>query len=111
MEITLTTKHGQLSDSIQQKIKEKAQRLPRFFDRTTGIDVLIDLEHEDKPKVEIRVSAEETNDFFATDSGSNVVVATDSVLQKLEQQLRKHKEKLTGHRGKSVKHIDLSQDE
>jgi ribosome-associated translation inhibitor RaiA len=29
----------------------------------------------------------------------------DSAMSKVEQQLRKHKEKLTGHKASSVKHI------
>ena len=111
MEISISAKHGQISDSIQDTIRQKVQKLPRFFDRTTGIDVKVDLENSDSPKVEIRVSAEETNDFFAADKGSNVINALDRVVQKLEQQLRKHKEKLTGHRGKATKHWDVMNDD
>ena len=110
MEVNISAKHGQINDSTQETIRQKVQKLPRFFDRTTGIDVKVDLENSDKPKVEIRISAEETNDFFAADVGSNVITALDSVVQKLEQQLRKHKEKLTGHRGKAAKHMDISND-
>ena len=84
-------------------MKAKVAKLPRFFDRTTGIQVLADLEHSGKPKVEIIVSAEETNDFFASDVGSNVIVALDSAIAKIEQQLKKHKEKLISHRGRNHK--------
>lgn len=105
MEIKLNAKNGELSDSVQATMKAKVAKLPRFFDRTTGIQVLADLKNSDSPKVEIIVSAEETNDFFASDTGSNVIVALDSTISKIEQQLRKHKEKLTGHRGRD--HKDL----
>jgi putative sigma-54 modulation protein len=81
-------------------VREKVGRLPRFFDRTTGIDVIVDLEPA-APQVEVRVSAEETNDFFAADQGANVFAALDRVVQKLEQQLNRHKEKLTGRRGRN----------
>jgi putative sigma-54 modulation protein len=107
VEISISTKHGHLNDTIQQTIRDKVQRLPRFFDRTTSIHVIVDLEHAESPLVELRVTAEETNDFFAADHGNNVLVALDSVVQKLEQQMRKHKEKLTGHnRGRSNKHLE-----
>ena len=111
MKISVSAKHGQLSESVQQTIRQKVQKLPRFFDRTTGIDVIVDLEHEDTPTVEVKVSAEETDDFFAADRSSNVIAALDSVLHKLERQLRKHKEKLTDHRNKAQKHVDLTTDE
>jgi len=61
--------------------------------------VLIDLANSDNPKVELKVTAEETDDFFASDTAGNVLAALDSVIHKLERQLRKHKEKLTDHRG------------
>ncbi len=71
---------------------------------------MVDLENTQSPKVEVKVSAEETNDFFAADTGSNVLTAVESVVRKLETQLRKHKEKLTGHRGKSHKNVDTDRE-
>lgn len=101
MEIKVNARNGQLPEAVQDTIHAKVSKLPRFFDRTTGINVIVDLKHTDNPKVEVLVSAEETDDFFAADTGSNVIVALDSVVDKIERQLRKHKEKLTEHRGRS----------
>lgn len=97
MEVKIAVRNGELSDSIQDKIRQKLSKLPRFFDRITGIQVIADMKH-DEPKVEAIVSAEQVADFFASDSGSNVLVAVDRVCSKIEQQVRKHKEKLTEHR-------------
>ena len=80
MRISISAKHGPLSESVQQTIHQKVEKLPRYFDRTTGAEVLVDLKNADQPKVEIKVSAEETNDFFAADSATNVLAALDSVL-------------------------------
>lgn len=99
MKVQLTVKHGQLSDEIQETMKQKVARLPRFFERTTAVHILADLQQESSPEVELVVSAEETSDFVAKASGSNVVVALDQVIGKIEQQLRKHKDKITHHRG------------
>jgi putative sigma-54 modulation protein len=103
VEIKITARHGQLSNEIQETMKAKVSKLPKFFDRTTAIQVLADLKHTESPKVEIIVSAEETNDFFASDTGSNVMVALDSTVAKIEQQLKKHKEKLISHRSRDHK--------
>ena len=104
MEIKVTARHGQISDDIQETMKAKVAKLPKFFDRTTGIQVLADLKHSDNPKIEIIVSAEETNDFFASDTGTNVLVALDGAVSKIEQQLKKHNEKLkTGNRTRDHK--------
>ena len=98
MEILFTARHGQVSESAQDTIKNKVAKLPRFFDRLTGIQVIADLINTDSPKVEIIASAEHANDFLASDTGTNVVTALDSAMAKMEQQLKKHKEKLTAHR-------------
>ena len=60
------------------------------------------MQHSDSPKVEVIVSAEEVNDFFASGTGGNIIAAVDNVMDKLESQLRKHKEKLKGHRAREV---------
>ncbi|MEM7785431.1 MAG: ribosome-associated translation inhibitor RaiA [Planctomycetota bacterium] len=106
MEIKVTARHGEISESVQETMKSKAAKLPRFFDRMTRIEMIADLEHIDNPKVEIIVSAEETNDFFASDTGNNVVVALDSAISKVEQQIKKHKEKLLGNRNRDHKMPD-----
>lgn len=106
VEIKVTAKNGQISEAIQETIKAKVAKLPKFFARTTAIQVIADLKHSERPKVEIIVSAEETNDFFASDSGSNVIVALDSTIAKIEQQMKKHKEKLVSHRNRDHKIVE-----
>jgi putative sigma-54 modulation protein len=99
LETNITVRNGKLSDEIQETINQKVSKLPRFFDRTTAIQVVADMRHSDTPKVEIIVSAEESNDFVASDTGTNVLSAVESAIQKMEIQLKKHKEKIKGHRG------------
>lgn len=97
MDIRVVVRHGQVPSDVQQTITQKVARLPRFFDRSTAIEVICDLEHVQKPTVEVRISAEERDDFFASDSASNVLAALDRVIEKIESQMRRHKEKLTEH--------------
>ena len=104
MNISISARDGQLPDSVQQTIRQKVERLPRFFERTTRIDVVVELKHPDNPTVECKLRAEETDDFYAADSGNNVISALDKVVRKIEQQLKKHKEKLTDHRGARAQH-------
>lgn len=100
MQISISARHGQLGAGVQDRISEKVEKLCRYFDRVTGIQVTVDLEHEDAPTVELRVSAEHSGEFVATADGANVFAALDGAVHKLEQQLRKHKERrITDHRG------------
>ena len=93
MQVNISARHGNLSTATQDKITEKVEKLNRFFDRLTAIQVTIDLKDRESPDVEVRASAEHTKDFIAS-TGGELFAALDSVVHKLEQQLRKHKEKL-----------------
>ena len=111
MELSISTKNGEIPESVQKTIEQKVRKLPKFFDRTTGIEVLIDLVNGQEPRAEIKVSAEETDDFFANDTGGNVITAVEKVVEKLERQLRKHKEKITNHRAKPAAQTEADSDD
>ena len=106
MQISISARHGDLSPKSQERIEEKVQKLSRFFDRLTAVQVTADLENRDALSVEVRASAEHTEDFIATDQSNELMSALDSALHKVERQLRKHKEKLTGHRQTGIKRIE-----
>jgi len=59
---------------------------------------MVDLKNEDAPAVEAEVSLEYTGDLMAASEADNVMSAVDQVQHKLEQQLRRHKQKRTAHR-------------
>jgi putative sigma-54 modulation protein len=86
-----------LSDASREKITAKVERLSRLFDRLLSIEVTVDLADEQKPAVDVRVSAEHKHDFVATETASSLMAALDGVIHKLEQQLRKYKEKVQNH--------------
>ncbi len=108
MQINISARHGDLSSDTREKITEKVEKLPRFYDRLTAIHVTADLEHRDAPTVEVRASGEHAEDFVATDTSTSVLAALDAVIHKIERQLRRHKEKLKlqGHRVQGHKHIE-----
>lgn len=106
MQVNISARHGQLSPETQEKISQKVEKLRRFFDRVTAIDATVDLEHHESPSVELRLSVERTDYFVATETASNVIAAVDGAIQKIEQQLRKHKEKRRGHKAPGLKRVE-----
>ncbi len=97
MQVEISARHGQLGDATKEKIKAKVERLSRLFDRLQTISVTVDLEKEQAPRVEVLIVAEHTHNFVASDTSLSVLAALDGVIHKLEQQLRKYKEKLQEH--------------
>ena len=97
MQIKISARHGHLSEATQDFIREKASKLTHFFQRLMMIEVIVDLQEEDK-KVEFLVSAEHKHDFVASESHKEVLAAVDLCLDKLERQVRKYKERIMDHR-------------
>lgn len=106
MQINISARHGHLSPATQEKITEKVEKLKRFNERMTSIQVTVDLEHRDSPSVEIRVTAEHSEESVATASADNALAALDVAMNKVEGQLRKHRDKQTGHRVPGHKHLE-----
>jgi putative sigma-54 modulation protein len=88
-------------------IRERLEKLTRLYDRISAIETIIDLEHRDKPTVDLKISAKK-HDFVAVAQAENLPAALDAVVDKMEQQLRKHKEKvqdrhrLAGHQDEEI---------
>jgi putative sigma-54 modulation protein len=100
VQIKISTRHGHVSEQTQAAITTKVERLTRLFDRITAIEVTIDLEHRETPTCDLRVSAKHKHDLVATDRADNLMATIDNVVEKMEQQLRKYKQKVQDrHRG------------
>ena len=101
MQINISTRHGEISDATKEKIIQKVEKLQRFFDRLTSLDLTVDLDKADEPSIEVTITSEKRNDFVARYQSGDLFGSVDQVVAKLEQQIKKHKEKLK-ERGKNV---------
>lgn len=109
MQVNISTRHGHLSDKTCEKVVQKAERLTRVFERVTSISVTVDLDDQEKPRVDINVSAEHKRDFVASHQSSSLMGSVDVVLQKVEHQLRKYKEKIQQrHRDPGLRRQDTT---
>ncbi len=106
MQVNISTRHGNLSSETQEKIREKVEKLRRLFDRVTAIDVTANMEHRESPSLELRVSVEHADDFVATETSTSVAAALDGVIHKVEQQLRKYKDKRRDRRSQSLGRVE-----
>ncbi|KAA5541134.1 ribosome-associated translation inhibitor RaiA [Roseiconus nitratireducens] len=106
MQVSVSARHGSLQPGDQELIEEKAVKLRRLYDRVNAIEVTVDLEHTEKPVVEIQVSMEHADGCVATAESNTVIAAMDMAIPKVEQQLRRIKQKKTGHRATGHKHIE-----
>jgi len=103
VQINVSARHGHLSRASQSKISAKVSRLQRYFDRLTALDVTVDLENHNLALVEIIAKAEHFHDMVSHETSADLWRSVDGAVQKLEQQLRKHKEKVRDH-----KHVETA---
>jgi putative sigma-54 modulation protein len=97
VEIKISARHGHLNEDTQQHIRGKAEKLLHYFQRIMMIEITVDAKDGDK-MVEFLVSAEHKHDFVASAHHKDLLAAVDLVLDKLEAQIRKYKEKVQDHR-------------
>jgi putative sigma-54 modulation protein len=97
VQIKISARHGHLSDATQQFIRDKADKLNRLFPRLTMIEVTVDLQ-EGMKTVEFVVQAEHKHDLVAREAAGDILPAVDLAMAKIEQQLRRYKEKIQDRR-------------
>jgi len=96
LNIDITVRHADLPPALKDYALEKAQKLVRFYDRITSLHVIIDLESP-QHVVEMEASVGRGVRLVAKDAHEDMYAAVDLVLDKLEGQVRKYKEKLSDH--------------
>jgi len=98
VQIEISTRHGSLGPEQQSYLRDKAEKLLKYFGRLMAIEVAVDhIKHA--WQVEIRVSAEHKHDFFASEEGVTPEAAMDQCVHKIENQLRRYKERVQNHKG------------
>lgn len=95
MQLSITGHHMDVTPALRSYIENKFQRLERHFDNMTNIHVILNVEKErQKAVATIQVSR---GTLFADSEHEDMYAAIDDLLDKLDRQLKKHKEKLTNH--------------
>jgi len=100
MQISLTGHHIDLTDSLRAYVDQKFERLERHFDHVTNVHVILSVEKlAQKAEANMHVSGAE---IFADSTHEDMYAAIDSLIDKLDRQLIKHKEKMQSKRGKAA---------
>ena len=97
VQVAITCRHGNIKPDVNEYITRKSEKLLTYFERVTAIQVTVDFGGE-RVETEILVDAEHKHNLVSRDVGEDVLATFDGALQKMEQQLRKYKEKLQDHR-------------
>ncbi|MEO8224263.1 MAG: ribosome-associated translation inhibitor RaiA [Gammaproteobacteria bacterium] len=95
MQLNITGHHVDITPSMREYVESKLSRLERHFDHVTVVHCILTVD-------KLRHCSEATvnlagGQVFAEATEENMYAAIDSMVGKLDRQVRKHKEKLTDH--------------
>ena len=92
MQIQVTGRHVEITDDVRDYVRDKVAKLPRFYDRIHEVEVVLDHESE-QFTAEMIVRAGREHTFVARETGPDTFALIDLVIEKLERQLTRQKEK------------------
>lgn len=95
MQLEITGHHLEVTESMDLYIREKADRLKRHFDKVLKIHFILEVEKQ-RHKAEATFHAN-GNHLFADAYADDMYAAIDALIDKLDRQIVKHKEKLKSH--------------
>ncbi len=96
MNLNLTGRHLEITPAIRDHVTSKLDKVKRHFDNVIDINVILSVDKlVQKAEGTVHVSGK---NIFAETEDSNLYVAIDALVDSLDRQVLKHKEKHTARR-------------
>ena len=103
MHINITGHHIEVTPALRAYATEKLQRISRHFDHVISIDVILKVENHFKYAEGKINAAGVPKVLFAQESSDDMYAAIDGLADKLDKQVRRHKDKIRGHHASAAK--------
>jgi len=97
MQVAVTCRHGSIKPEVREYITRKSEKLVRYLDQVSEIDVTIEFEGP-RVNVEMLVEIDGYHTIVAHVEGEDTGATFDKTLHKMEQQVHRYKEKKREHR-------------
>jgi putative sigma-54 modulation protein len=111
MNLTISGHHLEVTPSLKEYVLTKLDRVTRHFDQVLDINVLLSVEKlkekERRQKAEITLHAK-GKDIFVEYAHEDLYAAIDQVMDMLDRQVCRHKDRLQKHHHASAKRTDAS---
>ncbi len=95
MKTDISGQHIEITDSLREYVNSKMERVERHFDLVSSAHVVLSVEKQrNKAEATLQLKG---NKIFADSVDEDMYAAIDSLTDKLDRQVKKHKEKITDH--------------
>lgn len=95
MQVQISGHHVDVTDALREYIGKKMTRIDRHFDQVIDVHVVLEVQKQ-RQKAEGTVHLAGAN-LHAETEHDDMYAAIDLMVDKLDRQVRKHKEKTTDH--------------
>lgn len=100
MNLTISGHHLDVTPALRSYVTSKLERITRHFDQVVDVKVLLTVENqkekEKRQRAECNVHVK-GSDLFAESAHSDLYAAVDELVDKLDRQVVRHKDRLQNH--------------
>jgi putative sigma-54 modulation protein len=108
MNMTISGHHLEVTPALRTYVMSKLDRITRHFDQVVDVKVLLTVEKQkekhnrQRAECNIRVKG---NDMFAESSHADLYAAVDDLVDKLDRQVGRHKDRIQNHQHEPSKRL------
>ena len=108
MNLTISGHHLEVTPALRSYVTGKLDRITRHFDQVVDVKVLLSIENqtekERRQKAECNIHVK-GSDMFAESANADMYAAVDELVDKLDRQVVRHKDRLQDHHHESAKRL------
>lgn len=94
MRIEVTGRHLELTAPIEQYVREKCDRLPKFYNGVLQVSVVLEHVEHNEFEASVMVDVVKHGNFVGASRGQQLYSCVDEAVEKVVRQLTDYKEKL-----------------
>jgi putative sigma-54 modulation protein len=108
MNLTISGHHLEVTPALRNYVTTKLDRITRHFDQVVDIKVLLTVvkqkEKERRQRAECKIHVK-GNDMFAVSAHEDLYAALDELVDKLDRQVGRHKDRMQDHHHETAKRV------
>ena len=106
MNLTISGHHLEVTPALRGYVTQKLDRIMRHFEQVVDVRVLLSVEKkkekEERQRAECNIHVK-GNDLFAESASQDLYAAVDDLVDKLDRQVVRHKDRIQDHQHPSTK--------
>lgn len=108
MNLTISGHHLEVTPALRSYVTTKLDRINRHFDQVVDVKVILSVEKQKEKERRQRAECNihvKGNDLFAESAHEDLYAAVDELVDKLDRQVGRHKERLQAHHHETPKRV------